>query len=389
MDYKEDALKQELLALLKQNIRNGSFLEREIQAITELPDTGDLFFSRLLSSLIYVFFEEEEARKHWVGIIDDYRLLSSALRRDCGIYLAVLDYFTHIHSCLADPLLVENEFFRQTETLVMTDHLTKLFNRRYFNISLSKEMRRAVRYQNKLSVAMIDLDNFKQLNDTYGHPFGDIVLESFGGILDTNTRHEDIACRYGGEEFVILQPETGTSGALSLMARIQQNVKNTPLFAEKGITFSAGVACYPEHLTDENPNAIVLAADQALYHAKNTGKDRTCVYSPETNKRPCSEKNNFAIQYEIKTPLGFRQLHDCVTHGVFKISARLETSERIANNKIIYMTIIKQKGTPGEELCRIQARIKLEKHPGDGRFIYELKFYKLDQSQRAFIEQIV
>jgi len=385
----KDTLRQDVLALLKGNTQSGTFFERELQAISESPDANDLFFSRLLSLLVYVFFEEEEAKRHWAGIIENHRSLSEVLKRDCGVYLAVFDYFTRIYACLIDPLLVENEFFRQTETLVMTDQLTKLFNRRYFNISLSKEMRRAVRYHNKLSVAMIDLDNFKQINDTYGHPFGDIVLETFGSILDNNTRHEDIACRYGGEEFVILQPETPTSGALSLMARIQQNVKNTPLFTEKGITFSAGIACYPEQLTDENPNAIVLAADQALYYAKNTGKDRTCVYDTETNKRPLSEKSNFFIQYEIETLFGFRQLPNCVTHGISKSSVRLETSENITNAKTIYITIIKQKGSPHEELCRIHAKSRLEDQVDNDRFIYDLDFNDLDQTQRAFIEQII
>lgn len=169
-----------------------------------------------------------------------------------------------------------------TETLrsqSIRDPLTGLFNRRYMEESLEREMRRAVRSRQPVGIIMIDLDHFKEFNDTYGHDAGDALLRMVGQMLQRGVRAEDIACRYGGEEFTLILPEASLLEAAQRAEYLRQAVKQLPVLHRKQtlspVTFSAGVAVYPDH--GPTAEAVLRAADMALYHAKARGRDRVSV----------------------------------------------------------------------------------------------------------------
>jgi diguanylate cyclase (GGDEF)-like protein len=159
------------------------------------------------------------------------------------------------------------------------DLLTGLFNRRYLEETIAREIHRVDRNQHPLGVIMIDVDHFKRFNDTHGHEAGDIVLREMGVFLRSQVRGEDIPCRYGGEEFVLILPdaplEVTKLRAEKLRAGIQQlNLvfKDQPLGS---ISVSLGVAVYPEH--GSTADAVIRAADAALYRAKRAGRNRVAV----------------------------------------------------------------------------------------------------------------
>jgi diguanylate cyclase len=165
-----------------------------------------------------------------------------------------------------------------------TDPLTKLFNRRSFDKILDKAM--ALYKENNLhfSLVMIDLDDFKKLNDTYGHQAGDEVLRVFGGILQNNMRQEDSAFRYGGEEFAIIASGDKAENIRLFIDRIRIQIKNKVITFENGqisFTFSAGLACIKKSFSRDD---LINAADQALYRAKKQGKDQTVIYNKLTSK---------------------------------------------------------------------------------------------------------
>jgi diguanylate cyclase (GGDEF)-like protein len=168
------------------------------------------------------------------------------------------------------------------------DSLTGLFNRRYLEESLELECSRAERSKDPISVVMLDVDHFKRFNDTFGHDAGDIVLKHIGEILRRSIRQGDVACRFGGEEFVLVLPGTGAAEALAVAERIRQSAQKLEVVYRSQslgrITVSLGVAVYP--IAGETPAELIEAADQTLYKAKNAGRDR--VELSGTNEPPLS-----------------------------------------------------------------------------------------------------
>jgi diguanylate cyclase (GGDEF)-like protein len=159
------------------------------------------------------------------------------------------------------------------------DPLTGLFNRRYMEETLEREVHRARRSGRPMGVLMLDIDSFKQQNDAFGHEAGDAILRELGALLKGSLRREDIPCRYGGEEFVLVLPEASLDSAARRAEQIREAVKRLRIpFRDRligPITVSVGVAAFPDH--GEDGYAVLQAADAALYDAKRAGRDRISV----------------------------------------------------------------------------------------------------------------
>jgi diguanylate cyclase (GGDEF)-like protein len=167
-------------------------------------------------------------------------------------------------------------------SMSVRDPLTGFFNRRYLDETMEREIRRAERTNQPMSVIIADVDRFKNLNDNFGHEAGDEVLQAFGAALLRCARTEDVVCRYGGEEFVILLPNTSSEAAKARAELIREKVRALDL-RHKGrplgiLTASFGVASMPDN--GATSAAIVRTADAALYQAKAAGRDRVEVAPP-------------------------------------------------------------------------------------------------------------
>ena len=166
------------------------------------------------------------------------------------------------------------------------DELTGLNNRRYLMEALERETNRAERYRTDLAVCMLDLDHFKAVNDTYGHPTGDKVLRFVAEQLKSAVRKNDVACRYGGEEFAVLFPDTSAEDAVQICERFRETIETTPVPHDRGeirITVSIGVASYLPH-PDRSMDAVIRLADQALYTAKSSGRNQ--VFADKERRIP-------------------------------------------------------------------------------------------------------
>ena len=194
------------------------------------------------------------------------------------------------HKWLENDLQYANEaLIRQLEEIqqlrdeleqqAIRDPLTNVYNRRYMVEFLENEIARAEREKLSVSIVMMDLDNFKQFNDSHGHKCGDVILQAFANFLLEHTRRADVVCRYGGEEFVILMPNTPHQIGYERAEMWRQDFSETPIEYEGikfSITFSAGVATFPVH--GHTGDLILQAADKALYRSKDSGRNKVTSY---------------------------------------------------------------------------------------------------------------
>jgi len=245
---------------------------------------GQEFWSRLLSALVRKPFPVAEAERHWNGLLAHRDALNEALQRPVGLDVAALDYFKNIVGLLGEVVVMEAETLLDLVQDALRDDLTDLYDRGTMMSLLRRMLEQADRYHHFVAVVLLDLDHFKQVNDTKGHLFGDYVLQELACLLRRAVRRWDRAARYGGEEFALLLPETNARQAFELAERLRKQVEQYPfrLAADEdplSITISAGIAAYPQHA--EQLTELFDRADEALYHAKAEGRNRVCIWGED------------------------------------------------------------------------------------------------------------
>lgn len=186
-------------------------------------------------------------------------------------------------------LTLENvELYRRARELSYIDDLTKLHNLRYLDIVLTNEIKRAKRFNSCLSLLFIDIDYFKNINDTYGHRVGSKALAELGQILKETVREIDVVVRYGGDEFTILLVETNSAGAAIIAERIRKAVEDRVFLAEEGmsirLTITIGVSTYPESATGKEE--LLTMADNAMYRGKRTTRDVVILAEESNHNKP-------------------------------------------------------------------------------------------------------
>jgi len=227
--------------------------------------------------------------KHFTGKLDYYECEARMQHKD-GRWIWVLDrgkittwtadgkplLMAGTHQDINERKQLELELIRQTQL----DHLTGLSNRRHFMAQGDVELSRAIRYDTPLSVLMLDIDFFKEVNDTYGHQAGDTILQAIGKFCLNTTRKVDLAARLGGEEFAIILPATDAKGALLVAEKLREYIANMevrmPPDLSINVTISIGVSTLDNK--DTNIDTLLNQADKALYKAKQTGRNKVCMY---------------------------------------------------------------------------------------------------------------
>ncbi len=249
---------------------NALLVDESVQMAYRQRYPRDLH-TRLLFSLTHEQLEEAEAREVWEATLRHRQKLNQQLGRDVGIAVAALDYLSNIRSVLDDPVLIEAERSQSISDVAMHDPLTELANRDVLQFALEKAFYQQRRTEEELCLLMLDIDDFKQVNDRHGHPRGDQVLRGVAAVIRRNVRNMDTAARYGGEEFVVLMPHTRQEAAMAVAERIRREIAQQS-FADISVTVSVGFSS--TRFAWEDPGALLQAADDALYDAKRLGKNR-------------------------------------------------------------------------------------------------------------------
>ncbi len=248
---------------------------------------------------------------------------------------------------------IEKGLRERLKVLAYYDELTGCVNFRWTMTILENEIARANRYSKSLAVAMVDIDHFKKINDTYGHLAGNDVLRCFAQILKESVRNVDIVGRYGGEEFLLIFPEATSEDVLTVLRRIRDRLSQTRIVSShlKGgifVKFSAGVASFPYN--GEDLSSILSSADSALYYAKKSGRDRFLV----ERRRWLRLKPAKKVKIEIKESTSGRKIE---AKEVFNISRRgvlLLFPQDISSQEFVCCFYLSEgKNTPAEFKCKL------------------------------------
>ena len=232
-------------------------------------------YYHILLSLTHKSFNEKESKNLFEAILKHKKSLDEILNRDVGISVATLDYLQNIKKLFHYPTIVEestSDFLTDSTT---KDGLTNLYVRDVLDIFLRKEIDNAKRQNSYVSFMLIDIDDFKKVNDTYGHQKGDEVLEKIGEILNNSSRKMDFAARYGGEELCLVLPNTKSDKAYEIATRIREKIKSF-IFDDFFVTVSIGISQSEENINNEIK--LIRKADKALCKAKENGKDQVVIF---------------------------------------------------------------------------------------------------------------
>ncbi len=264
------------------NIDKSELYMSDIQEIVKdkkkfehyLEKNKDEFFSLILLTLTHKSFDEDEAKEMFEAILNHKQKLNDTLQRDVGISVATLDYLHNIKKILLSPIVIEESIANSLVDSTAKDGLTNLYTRDVLNIFLEKEISTAKRKKSYVSFAMIDIDDFKYVNDTYGHQKGDEVLKTIGNVLNQNIREMDLAARYGGEELSVVMPNTKAEEAYEIANRIRKEIQSLD-FNNFKITVSIGIS---QSTRTCSSKTLISLADKALYKAKENGKNQVIVH---------------------------------------------------------------------------------------------------------------
>ncbi len=238
---------------------------------------------RFIRKSLHKVFVGNVLRVHASGLEAARNSLKAKLGSDPGLFTALAYYITHETKIVDDPVIIARKDLKYLQDNALCDDLTRLGNKRLFNIALSKEFERSKRARDKFSLIMLDVDYFKQYNDTFGHVAGDKALTGIGDILRLNSRKSDYALRYGGEEFALLLPGTCQDNALLLAERLRKSVERHR-FEYGTLTISLGLSEYQNG--DRQCFEIVERADKALYRSKELCRNTICVSGQDNRRHP-------------------------------------------------------------------------------------------------------
>ncbi len=274
--------KEKLFRLRLQINDDDSF----IKAVNDLVGSeGAELLSELFLLLSGLAVDKEQAAEHWKAVQEHRDAMSSRLNRAISLTTVLSDYLHSVAGLISQPRLIETSVYENLVHESVHDRLTGLFNRPYFDEVFSRQVALSRRYDEEFAVLFFDVDDFKAVNDTYGHLAGDQALHHIASLINQAKRDSDIAARFGGEEFVILLSHTDNVSAFILAERIRKCVEASPLQHEGRLIplcVSGGIASFPFNTSD--PAELLRMADSAVYLAKGAGKNTICHFKDEKRR---------------------------------------------------------------------------------------------------------
>ena len=333
---------------------------------------GDPLYSSLLYLLTHLNFTERQAARHWKKVLVHRDELRESIGRDPGLRVAILDYFVNVSRELKNPKEIEVAIYERTERSAVTDGLTGLYNHAFFLQALRQELLRSKRHGLRAALLLLDLDNFKAVNDERGHVEGDRVLMRAAAVVREGVREIDVAARYGGGEFAVLLPDTSRLGAFVVAERIRRRIEDRFARGRSVVTVSGGIAVFPDDAG--TPADLIVQADAGLYGAKAAGKNRILL--------PQGERRRFRRQIPpqgvtIGTRTGRAPARvKNVSEGGLLVSLR----EAVPLGSAVSLTIERTGGTPVGLRGEV---VRVERVPGEIEPAFDVGVRFLDPGEAA------
>lgn len=258
-------------------------------SLTTMINSFIVFFTIIIFAILYYKLNKllVQPIKQFIGMIQEI-ISNNDMAKRISLKTKIMEV-KNIENYFNKMLDSIQDYYEKLQELSDRDYLTGLYNRRKFEEFLTYEVKRSVRHRHKFTILMIDLDNFKYINDTYGHASGDLVLKEVTQIFASNLRNADILARIGGDEFAVILPETSYENGHAVVEKLRASLESTPIslmFDQVSLTASFGIAEYPEQ--GENIEALLTGSDLAMYKAKRAGKN-TIARADQSDQEMASE----------------------------------------------------------------------------------------------------
>ncbi len=344
--------------------------EALLEEFERKKDKGDPLYSSLLYLLTHLNFTERQATGHWKRVVAHREQMRGAMGRDPGLRVALLDYFVNVSHDLRNPKIIEIAMYERTERSAVSDGLTGLFNHAYLLQALRQEVLRSKRHGLRAALMLLDLDDFKRVNDERGHVEGDRVLMRAAAIVRDSVREIDVAARYGGEEFAVLLPDTTRLGAFVVAERIRRRIEERFARSRTPVTISGGIAVFPDDAGA--PADLIVQADAGLYGAKAAGKNR--ILLPQGERRrfrrlPAPQRVTLETGATL-APVSVKNLSE----GGLLVSLR----ETVAVGSAVSLTIERTDAAPVGLRGEV---VRVERVPGEADPAFDVGVRFLDPSE--------
>lgn len=347
-------------------------IDRELEKLAK--ELGDQVYADFLRLNFHIELEEAYAKDHWVRMLSYHEEFQKKLGEDVDFRISAMDYLMREAKLLSNPTIVEAKEYVGIHQATFTDTMTGLYNLRYFRRIFEQEIARASRYSLQCSLIFFDIDHFKNINDQFGHLVGDEVLQEVANMITGSVRSMDIPCRYGGEEFVVITPQTSLAGALLLAERIRANIASMPHSREgehfPQVTISGGVASFPEDANSADD--LLNKADKALYLAKDGGRNRVEVYRADQHKKP---KLSVRVPVLVSLPIGKQELLE--TKNVSEGGISLEMSGPLVVGSVMQMEV--RLDGVGRPVKCVGSVTHLERKEKTGSYEVEISIVQISQ----------
>jgi len=372
---------EKIIGLFSKPALNANAVARRVEAMAK--GHGDAFYTGLLYMLAHLEFTPKVARVQWKEILHHHENLVKKLGRPLDLRVALLDYFLSWNRKLRNPKILELKIYQLTKKEAISDELTGLFNYRYFEEALEREIKRSHRYGAPFSLLMLDLDDFKYYNDRNGHLAGNQVLRQLSQKIQENVRQIDVVARYGGEEFAVILPSTSKQGALLTSERIRMAIEKHKFpfghfQPKKKVSVSGGIATFP--IDAKSPREMVERADTALYRAKSDGKNNIKAYLTETRSFTRVDER-LVGRFSV---LPHKTIH-LSTRDLSKNGILFESSESVAIGSFLNMRI----HIPRQKALRLEAQVVRVERLSNRRFDIGVAISKMSPADRKRFEHHV